>query len=333
MRILITGAAGFIGSHLFKATLALGEDVIGIDNLSDYYSVDYKLKRLAHLGLNNTDRFIRCDVSDFQQIESIISRVKPDYVVHLAAQAGVRIKLAASDSYISSNIIGFHNVVRAAINHNIEGILYASSSSVYGDATSTPYKESAIILKPKSVYGVTKLSNELFAEIQSRSSKLRFRGLRYFTVYGPWGRPDMAYFKIAAAFLGQGNFTLFGDGSISRDFTYIDDVVENTIALLKDLTRRSEGFNDIVNIGGSRPLEMSYLIELISKRGDNPIKINQTAESESDSRITMADNTYLKSIIGDLNFTDLESGVGLLMDWAKEDTIRSELLNWTSSTV
>ena len=333
MKILITGAAGFIGSHLFKATLALGEDVIGIDNLSDYYSVDYKLNRLAHLGLSNTNKFIKCDISDFQQIESIISRVKPDYVIHLAAQAGVRIKLADSDSYISSNVIGFHNVVRAAINNDVKGVLYASSSSVYGDATPTPYKESAVSLRPKSIYGVTKLSNELFAEIQSKSSKLRFRGLRYFTVYGTWGRPDMAYFRIAAASLGQGSCTLFGDGSVRRDFTYIDDVVDKTIALLMDLARRSEGFNDIVNIGGSRPLDMSYLIELISKRGDKRLQINQTTENKSDSLITMADNTYLKSIIGESKFTDLESGVELLMDWAKGDTIRGELLNWIKSTV
>jgi UDP-glucuronate 4-epimerase len=333
VKILITGAAGFIGSHLFKATLDLGEDVIGIDNLSDYYSVDYKVNRLAHLGLSKTKKFIECDISDFQQIESIILRVKPDYVVHLAAQAGVRIKLADSDSYISSNIIGFHNVVRAAMNSDVKGVLYASSSSVYGDATPTPYKESAVSLRPKSIYGVTKLSNELFAEIQSKSSKLRFRGLRYFTVYGPWGRPDMAYFRIAAASLGQGSFTLFGDGSVRRDFTYIDDVVDKTITLLMDLARRSEGFNDVVNVGGSRPLDMSYLIELISKRGDNRLQINQTTENKSDSLITMADNTYLKSIIGESKFTDLESGVELLMDWAKGDTIRGELLNWIKSTV
>jgi UDP-glucuronate 4-epimerase len=157
--------------------------------------------------------------------------------------------------------------------------------------------------------------------------------MRFFTVYGPWGRPDMAYFRIAAAALGQGEFTLFGDGSIKRDFTYVTDVVESSIALLKDLSLRNESFSDIVNVGGSRPLEMSYLIDLISKRGDSPLGINKIEESSLDSRITMADNSYLESILGELNFTDLEKGVENLMNWAKEENIKPNLLNWIRSTV
>jgi UDP-glucuronate 4-epimerase len=263
----------------------------------------------------------------------MISGIRPDYIIHLAAQAGVRLSLKDSDSYISANVAGFQNITRSSIENEVKGIVYASSSSVYGDSSPTPYKEASISLRPKSLYGVTKLSNELFAEIQSKSSNLSFRGLRYFTVYGPWGRPDMAYFRIAAAALGQGKFTLFGDGTIKRDFTYIDDVVENTIALFRDLTRQDEKFNDIVNIGGSRPLEMNYLIDLISKRGSDQIDLAKVEESKLDSRITEADNSYLKSILGELKFTSLEEGIENLMKWASQENIKQSLTNWIQSTV
>jgi len=333
VKILVTGAAGFVGSLVLKRLKELEPDVFGIDNFSSYYSVEYKDLRLEYLGLTKGSDVISCDISDFKQVSEMISGIRPDYIIHLAAQAGVRLSLKNSDSYISANVAGFQNITRSSIENKVKGIVYASSSSVYGDSTPTPYKEASISLRPKSLYGVTKLSNELFAEIQSKSSNLRFRGLRYFTVYGPWGRPDMAYFRIAAAALGQGKFTLFGDGTIKRDFTYIDDVVENTIALFRDLTKQDEKFNDIVNIGGSRPLEMNYLIDLISKRGSHQMDFTKGEESKLDSRITMADNSYLKSILGDLKFTDLEEGIENLMKWASQESIKPSLTNWIQSTV
>ena len=333
MKILVTGAAGFVGSHVLKKLKELEPDVFGIDNFSSYYSVEYKDLRLEYLGLTKGSDVISCDISDFKQVSEMISGIRPDYIIHLAAQAGVRLSLEDSNSYISANVAGFQNITRSSIENEVKGIVYASSSSVYGDSTPTPYKEASISLRPKSLYGVTKLSNELFAEIRARSSNLRFRGLRYFTVYGPWGRPDMAYFRIASAALGQGKFTLFGDGTIKRDFTYIDDVVENTIALFRDLTRQDEKFNDIVNIGGSRPLEMNYLIDLISKRGSHQIDLARGEESKLDSRITMADNSYLKSILGELKFTDLEEGIENLMKWASQENIKPSLTNWIQSTV
>jgi UDP-glucuronate 4-epimerase len=333
VKILITGAAGFVGSHLLKKLRDLGSDVYGADNFSTYYSVEYKFLRLKSLGISPDLDVIKCDISDYGKLDQLISSIRPEYIIHLAAQAGVRLSLTNSSSYISANVAGFQNVIRSSVENGVKGIVYASSSSVYGDSTPTPYKETSISLRPKSLYGVTKLSNELFAEIQSKSSNLRFRGLRYFTVYGPWGRPDMAYFRIASAALGQGKFTLFGDGTIKRDFTYIDDVVENTIALFRDLTRQDEKFNDIVNIGGSRPLEMNYLIELISKRGSHQIDLARGAESKMDSRITMADNSYLKSILGELKFTDLEEGIGNFMDWVSQEDIKLSLTNWIQSTV
>ncbi len=331
MRILVTGAAGFVGSHVFRKLDELNFEICGVDNYSKYYSVDYK--KIRTKVLNARSKIINCDIANFQQINKVVNEFKPDYVLNLAAQAGVRLSLAESDSYIKTNVQGFQNVIRSSVNNGVKGILYASSSSIYGDLTPTPYKENSISLRPKSIYGTTKLVNELFAEIQAKSSALRFRGLRYFTVYGPWGRPDMAYFRIAAASLNQGNFDLFGDGTIKRDFTYIDDVVDSTINLLKDLSFRDEGFNDVVNIGGGRPLEMNYLIKLISHRGEGPLNIIRADENKLDSQITMADNSYLKSILGTLNFTNLELGVENLMNWAKEESIKSNLSNWIHSTV
>jgi UDP-glucuronate 4-epimerase len=333
VKVLVTGAAGFVGSHVFRSLRELGFEVYGVDDFSTYYSVQYKDLRLKSLRITKGRDVLECNISDYEKIDQLVSSIKPEYIIHLAAQAGVRLSLKDSSSYISANVAGFQNITRSSIENGVKGIVYASSSSVYGDSSPTPYKEASISLRPKSLYGVTKLSNELFAEIQSKSSNLRFRGLRYFTVYGPWGRPDMAYFRIAAAALGQGKFTLFGDGTIKRDFTYIDDVVENTISLFRDLTRQDEKFNDIVNIGGSRPLEMNYLIDLISKRGSHPIDLARGEESKLDSRITMADNSYLKSILGEVKFTDLEEGIENLMKWASQGNIQSSLTNWIQSTV
>lgn len=331
LRVLVTGAAGFVGSHICKKLAELDFQVLGIDNFSTYYSLDYKKIRLR--ALNTEKATIFCDISNFDQLNSVIRDFKPNYVLNLAAQAGVRLGLAESNSYFEANVKGFFNVIRSCIENEVQGILYASSSSVYGESTPTPYKENSIALRPKSTYGVTKLTNELFAEIQARSSNLRFRGLRFFTVYGPWGRPDMAYFRIASAAFGQGNFTLFGDGTIKRDFTYIDDVVDSTLALLKDLSSREQGFSDIVNIGGSRPLDMNYLIELISQKGDSRFKVHRVDENKLDSRITVADNSYLTSIIGKLIFTDLERGVENLMNWAGGEKVKPNLMKWIQSTV
>ena len=333
MKILVTGCAGFVGSHVLKRLKDLSFDVLGIDNFSPYYSLNYKAQRLNFFKISKDTEFLQSDISDYNKVSEVITYFKPEYILNLAAQAGVRLSLTNSDSYISVNVRGFQNIIRASVENKVKGIVYASSSSVYGDASPTPYREDSTLLRPKSLYGVTKLSNELFAEIQSKSSDLRFRGLRYFTVYGPWGRPDMAYFRIAAAALGQGKFTLFGDGTIKRDFTYIDDVVENTIALFRDLTKKGERFNDIVNIGGSRPLEMNYLIDLISKKGDHHLDIARVEESKLDSQITMADNSYLKSILGELKFTDLEEGIENLMKWASQENIKPNLTNWIKSTV
>ena len=332
MRVLVTGAAGFIGSHLLHRLQRMGVSVHGIDNFSSYYSTEYKKLRLKSLKLEISKDLTVCDISNYSELQRVVSSFKPSFIIHLAAQAGVRLNLKESDAYILANIQGFQNVIRASVEYHLDGVLYASSSSVYGDTSPTPYREKSVTLRPKSIYGATKLSNELFAEIYAKTCALRLRGLRLFTVYGPWGRPDMAYFRIAAAALGQEQFTLFGDGSIKRDFTYIDDVVNSIVALFQDLTNREEQFNDFVNIGGGRPLEMNYLIDLISRMGDLPLVIKKSDESKLDSRVTMADNTYLQSIIGMLEFTGLEQGVENLMNWAREEKIKRNLSGWIRST-
>jgi len=331
MKILITGAAGFIGSHMVRALVNRGNSVLPLDNFADYYSVDYKRLRVRELH-EDPNQLQIVDISDRVALEQAFSSFKPEYVIHLAAQAGVRLSLNQSQIYISSNIEGFYNVLCCAEDYGVKGFIYASSSSVYGDSTPTPYSETSLTLRPKSIYGVSKLTNEMFAEIQARKSNMRFRGLRFFTVYGPWGRPDMAYFRIVSAALGESSFSLFGDGKIKRDFTFIDDVVDTSIRLLDDLTTRGKGFADIVNIGGSRPLDMNYLIELVQKQTKSIIAVNKENPNPLDSEITMADQSYLTSILGEQKFTPLEDGVERLVSWAKDKEIKQHLRVWIENT-
>ena len=331
MKILITGAAGFIGSHMVRALVNRGNSVLPLDNFADYYSVDYKRLRVRELH-DDPNQLQIVDISDRAALEQAFSSFKPEYVIHLAAQAGVRLSLNQSQIYISSNIEGFYNVLCCAEDYGVKGFIYASSSSVYGDSTPTPYSEASLTLRPKSIYGVSKLTNEMFAEIQARKSNMRLRGLRFFTVYGPWGRPDMAYFRIVSAALGESRFSLFGDGKIKRDFTFIDDVVDTSIRLLDDLTTRGKGFADIVNIGGSRPLDMNYLIELVQKQTKSIIAVNKENPNPLDSEITMADQSYLTSILGEQEFTPLEDGVERLVSWAKDKEIKQHLRLWIENT-
>lgn len=331
MKILITGAAGFIGSHMVRALVNRGNSVLPLDNFADYYSVDYKRLRVRELH-DDPNQLQIVDISDRAALEQAFSSFKPEYVIHLAAQAGVRLSLNQSQIYISSNIEGFYNVLCCAEDYGVKGFIYASSSSVYGDSTPTPYSETSLTLRPKSIYGVSKLTNEMFAEIQARKSNMRLRGLRFFTVYGPWGRPDMAYFRIVSAALGESRFSLFGDGKIKRDFTFIDDVVDTSIRLLDDLTTRGKGFADIVNIGGSRPLDMNYLIELVQKQTKSIIAVNKENPNPLDSEITMADQSYLTSILGEQEFTPLEDGVERLVSWAKDKEIKQHLRLWIENT-
>ena len=271
MKYLITGAAGFIGSHLCNKLAIEGNEVIAIDNFSDYYDVNLKALRVEKLLTPLKVKVLRVDISDFQAIDELIVSSKPQVVINLAAQAGVRLPTEQVYRYVNSNLVGFSNVLQSTVSNNVPYFLYASSSSVYGDRAKVPYNEKEKNLNPNSFYGATKLTNELLTPTLLKNSATRARGLRFFTVYGPWGRPDMAYFRMIANVLSGSEFTLYGDGSAQRDFTYIGDVINLVNLLTKELTGRTSGFNDVVNLGGGKPYSILDLVELITNLSGNRI--------------------------------------------------------------
>lgn len=331
-KILLTGSAGFIGSHFAKKLLDMGFTLAGIDKFSDYYSPDYKLARLKSLELDNQFENHNFDLSNFELLNKVVEKFKPEYIVHFAAQAGIRLPIEKSEIYVNDNILSFLNIMKVAERNNVNGVMYASSSSVYGDEVPTPFIEKTKNLNPKSFYGLTKLMNEKMTELLSNSKSLRMRGLRFFTVYGPWGRPDMAYYRLAAASIGESTFKLFGDGSIQRDFTYIDDVIENSYELLIELSNQSSGINDVVNIGGGQPHSINSLIEKIKYYADSEFNIIEERANKLDSKVTMASDEYLTSLIGKRKFKSIDQGVKELMNWAKKPEIKSNLNRWINST-
>lgn len=332
MKILVTGAAGFIGSHLSKNLANKGFEVFGIDNFADYYSPNYKKLRVKEFDLESSCHFRYVDLLDYQSVEKIFKMTKPNYIIHLAAQAGIRLPLIKNMQYIDSNVSAYLNVIRASINSNVTGIMYASSSSVYGDDSPIPFTENSLLLRPKSLYGVTKLMNEQMSRVFSQLNNIKFRGLRFFTVYGPWGRPDMAYFKLASASLGEYDFSLFGDGSTKRDFTNIDDVVACSEKLLIEFMERDSKSNDIVNIGGSDPKSINQLIEEFRKHQETDFELVHLDAITQDSLVTVANHDYMFELIGPHQFKPLEVGVAELITWAKKPSIKNNLASWIDST-
>ena len=332
-RILVTGAAGFIGSHVTKELLNREYQVVAADSLSDYYSIELKQMRIAQFDNHKNLKFERLDISDFTKVEKLFLDYRFDGVIHLAAQAGVRLPLNQSGRYIDTNIIGFYNVLRKTIELKIPNFIYASSSSVYGDLSPLPYSESSKLLSPKSFYGATKLNNEQTASILAAETEISTRGLRFFTVYGPWGRPDMAYFRLMATALGKHHFKMFGDGSVERDFTYIDDIATTTIDLYENLERTKEKTNDIVNIGGHRPLSMNFLVELIQEISGNRFEVFNEQSNRNDSQKTIADNSYLQSLIGVRRFTPLEEGMQNFHSWMTQPNIIKQVEKWVKSSI
>ena len=332
-KILVTGGAGFIGSQVTNELLNRGYYVVATDSFSDYYSIALKQMRIEKLKTKKNFEFAKIDISNSSGIAKLFENSNVNGVIHLAAQAGVRLSLQHSDRYIDSNIHGFFNVLRKTIELNIPKFVYASSSSVYGDLSPLPYSEFSNILSPKSFYGTTKLNNEQSARILTSGSQTSTRGLRYFTVYGPWGRPDMAYFRLMASALGKHHFTMFGDGSVQRDFTYIEDVVQTTVDLFENMSSNGETSNDIVNIGGHRPLSMNYLVKLIQEISGCKFDIEMQNSNPSDSQKTVADNSYLTSLLGGRKFTPLESGIENFYSWMKGAEIVSNVEKWIKSSI
>ncbi len=331
MKVLVTGAAGFIGSNTCMKLIMEGCEVVALDNFNDYYAVSLKNARVKSL-LNPLGLGVKnIDVSNTEQMSKVISTEAPDVILHLAAQAGVRLPINQIGKYVQSNLVGFSNVLQAAIANEIPDFLYASSSSVYGNSENYPYSEKDFTLRPVSFYGATKMANELLVPTLIRNSSTRARALRFFTVYGPWGRPDMAYFRLISAAINKSEFKLFGDGSAIRDFTYIDDVANSIHQLVNDLSKRSLGFHDIVNIAGGKPASLQEMITEISSQMKTQIKIEKLDVHNNDVKLTSADLTYLKSLIVKIPQTSLSQGLSKVISWAKDTNIELALGDWTDS--
>ena len=331
MKYLVTGAAGFIGSHLCQRLATEGNEVIAIDNFSDYYDINLKKLRVEKLLTPLQLKVLSVDISDKNAINELIVSSKPEVVINLAAQAGVRLPTDQIHRYVNSNLVGFSNVLQSTVSNKIPYFLYASSSSVYGDQAAIPYTESEQKLHPNSFYGATKLANELLTPTLIKNSSTIARGLRFFTVYGPWGRPDMAYFRMIANVVSGSEFNFFGDGSVERDFTYIDDAVNSVIELTKELGKRKPGYSDVVNLGGGRPLSMNYLLENINKISKAEVKFNRQSSNSNDAKKTMSDSSYIQSLIGRKPETKLEDGINKTYQWALQSDISAQLNNWVKS--
>ena len=331
MKTIVTGAAGFIGSYLCHKLAKEGNDIIAIDNFSNYYDTDLKNKRVKALLKPLNIEVINLDITDDIKFNGLVSESMPDVVINLAAQAGVRLPLNETDKYVSNNLVGFSNVLRSTVNNKVPLFLYASSSSIYGDRATIPYVESEQNLHPTSFYGATKLANELLTPTLIQNSSTVARGLRFFTVYGPWGRPDMAYFRMIANVISGAEFNFFGDGSVERDFTFIDDAVNSVMALATELQKRKPGYSDVVNLGGGRPLSMNYLLQTVSSISKNEVKFNRLDLNSNDAKKTMSDAKYIESLIASKPNTKLEDGIAKTIAWAMRKDISPNLNNWVKS--
>lgn len=331
MRITLTGVSGFIGFHLAKELLSRGHEIQGVDCLSDYYSIDLKLERVEALDQHtNSSNFklIRADVTEESFLLETLA-FQPEVVIHLAAQAGVRQGLSGIESYSRNNIEGFLKVLDIVKRVKPDKFLYASSSSVYGENSKVPFSESQILLKPSSIYGVTKLANELFASAVLKDSKTKVRGLRFFTVYGPYGRPDMAYFRAIGSTFADLQFQKFGTGQAKRDFTFIDDVIDTTVMLLDELSNHEIGYMDVVNIGGGNPVSINDLIETIEEITGKKIRTIQANSFSDDLPLTYCDPSKLLGLIGTRDFTSVKVGLSRTIDWFA--SLKPEqILRWTS---
>lgn len=322
----ITGAAGFIGYYLSKKLLGQGCKVIGIDNLNDYYDVNLKHERLKQLEPFEKFSFIKGDISDKQLIDNLFAEYKPNIVVNLAAQAGVRYSIENPDVYIQSNIIGFYNILEACRFHPVDHLLYASSSSVYGANKKVPFEETDFVDNPVSLYASTKKSNELMAHTYSHLYQIPATGLRFFTVYGPMGRPDMAYFGFTNKFFEGEEIKIFNNGDFEndlyRDFTYVDDIVEGIERLLSNPSiEEGQVPHRIFNIGNSNPEKLMVFIETLEKCLSNTLgkKVEFKKKFEpikpGDVPATFASTTLLEKAIKFKPETSIEEGLQQFVDW------------------
>jgi UDP-glucuronate 4-epimerase len=309
MKVLVTGVAGFIGMHCAKRLLARGDDVVGVDNLNDYYPVRLKKDRLAQLAQPKF-RFSELDIADAAALSRVYDQEQPDSVLHLAAQAGVRYSLQNPAAYIQSNLVGFANVLECCRRHAPRHLVYASSSSVYGSNTELPWSESQNVDHPVSLYAATKKSNELMAHVYSHLYGLNATGLRFFTVYGPWGRPDMSPMIFANAIAKGEPIPVFNYGAMQRDFTYVDDVVEGTIRVLDKPTPYA-----VYNIGNHQPVNLLDYIAALERAFGKEAKLAMKPMQPGDVKATYADTRALQAAVGFAPSTPLDTGLTRFAQW------------------
>lgn len=325
--ILITGSAGFIGSHLSRRLLKEGHQVIGVDNLNDYYDPQLKEDRLSQLDHENFT-FVKTELEDLETINKTFEQYKPEVVINLAAQAGVRYSLENPHAYVNSNVVGFTNILEACRHYKVEHLIYASSSSVYGANESKPFSTSDNIDHPLSLYAATKKSNELFAHTYSHLYGLPTTGLRFFTVYGPWGRPDMALFLFTKAIVNDEPIDVFNHGNMMRDFTYVDDIVESIARLTKRPAQPNPEWSGenpdpgssyapykVYNIGNNSPVRLMEFIEAIENKLGKTAKKNFLPLQAGDVPETYAN---VEDLFRDIDFkpeTTIQEGVNKFIDW------------------
>ena len=326
--ILVTGAAGFIGFHVSKYLLAEGKKVIGLDIVNDYYDVNLKYARLKQLQENGNFIFYKIDLADRAAVDDLFKKEQPEYVINLAAQAGVRYSLTNPEAYITSNIVGFTNILENCRHNEVKHLVYASSSSVYGANTNMPFSVHHNVDHPVSLYAATKKANELMAHTYSHLYGLPTTGLRFFTVYGPWGRPDMALFLFAKAILNDEPINVFNYGKMRRDFTYIDDIVEGVVRVTKRIPEGNPNWTGdnpdpgtskapykIYNIGNNKPVELQYLIEVLENALGKKAEKNLMPIQPGDVPATYADVDDLINDVGFKPATPIEEGVQKFVDW------------------
>ncbi len=333
-KYLVTGTAGFIGYHLSKRLLEEGNDVTGIDNINDYYDTNLKLARLDILKRFGNFAFYKRDIANLQDMEFVFSRQAQspfDAVVNLAAQPGVRYSLKNPHSYISSNIVGFTNVLECCRYNSVKHLVFASSSSIYGINEKIPFSVSDNVDHPVSLYGASKKANELMAHVYAHLYGLPCTGLRFFTVYGPWGRPDMAYFSFTKAILEERPIDVFNFGKMKRDFTYIDDIIEGIVRVIRKIPQPDPHWNryqptpgssyapyKLYNIGNNNPIELIRFIELLETCLGKKAKKNMLPMQEGDVPVTYADVDDLITEVGFKPSTSVEDGVRNFVTWYRE---------------
>ncbi len=328
MKILVTGAAGFIGFHVSKQLLQFGHEIVGLDNINDYYDINLKKDRLRILKSHDKFVFYENDLEDKETVEKVFKKEEFQKVIHLAAQAGVRYSINHPEIYVQSNVVGTFNILEGCRHNKVEHLVYASSSSVYGLSTKYPFSVEDNVSHPVSFYGATKIANELMAHSYSHLYKIPTTGLRFFTVYGPWGRPDMAYFLFTQSILASKPIDIYNRGNMERDFTYIDDIVEGVIKVTNKAPEPDPNWNSdipnpasssapyrLYNIGSNTPVRLMDYIREIEKNLKMKAKINMMPMQDGDFQKSHAD---VQSLTQDFGYTpkySIESGIKNFIEW------------------